>query len=291
MHLDFLGAGSAFSRKYGTTCSLVTLPSKRRWLLDCGRQAPDQLFAAGLGWHQIDGQIITHHHGDHSYGLEDFAFNRYYEGHGAVDSVMRGGPRPKFIAHSAVEAEVWAHLYPSLRYLRLGDRNTDNGTLEHYFEVLKAKTFEPPGENSWRHSERFETDGLALIARECEHVPHKPSCSIEFEVPGAGLGKIAWWSGDSVVDVELLVRLESRTTVFFHDCTFTDYPGQVHGAFHLLAQLPENIRRKMVLMHHDDNIERRRREVEAAGFRLAFAGDRYDLQSGSKVARGSELTL
>ena len=44
------------------------------WLVDCGRQAPDQVHAAGLSWHRIAGQIVTHVHGDHTGGLEDFAF-------------------------------------------------------------------------------------------------------------------------------------------------------------------------------------------------------------------------
>ena len=46
MTLRLFGAGGAFSRRYGTTCSMVTLRSGQRWLIDCGRQAPDQLDAA-----------------------------------------------------------------------------------------------------------------------------------------------------------------------------------------------------------------------------------------------------
>jgi ribonuclease BN (tRNA processing enzyme) len=79
MTLRFLGTGGAFSRQYGTTCSLMTARSGERWLIDCGRQAPDQLWDAGLDWHDIDGQIVTHVHGDHIFGLEDFAFQRYYQ--------------------------------------------------------------------------------------------------------------------------------------------------------------------------------------------------------------------
>ena len=62
---------------------MVTLRSGQRWLIDCGRQAPDQLHAAGFVWHDITGQVVTHVHGDHVYGMEDFAFIRYFESRGA----------------------------------------------------------------------------------------------------------------------------------------------------------------------------------------------------------------
>lgn len=283
MTLRFLGTGGAFSRRYGTTCSLVTLPSGERWLIDCGRQAPDQLWEAGLDWHEIAGQIVTHVHGDHIFGLEDFAFQRYYQS-GQVLAIMAGGPRPKFIAHEAVRDEVWESLAASLRYLKIGD-DPRAGTLESYFQIIEPSAFEGPGLNPWRHSETFACGGLELVARESEHVPGKPSCSLELQVgrDQQGRERIAWWSGDCTVDAEFLSSIEARTTIYFHDCTFTDYPGQVHGAFRLLEQLPERVRHKMVLMHHEDDIEHHRAVVEALGFRIGLPGQTYDLVSGKRV--------
>lgn len=285
MTLRFLGAGSAFSRKYGTTCSVLTLADGKRWLVDCGRQAPDQLEAAGLNWHGIEGQIITHHHGDHSYGLEDFAFMRYYESRDGVAAVRRGGPRPKMMVHSAVEAELSAFLDPSIRFISRADGTAVDGVLDDFFEVIRAGAHEPPRDNPWRHAESFATAGLRVVARESEHVRGKPSCSLELSLtPDPNDERIAWWSGDSTVDVDRMLAIADRTTVFFHDCTFADYPGQVHGAFSLLRQLPDHLRAKLVLMHHDDDIEDHRAEVEAAGFRLAFPGQLYDLERGQRIA-------
>lgn len=280
MTLRFLGTGGAFSRRYGTTCSLMTLPSGERWLIDCGRQAPDQLWDAGFDWHQIDGQIVTHVHGDHIFGLEDFAFQRFYQVSGGTQAIMCGGPKPKFMAHHAVRDEVWESLAASLRYLKIGD-DPRAGKLESYFEVLAPVAFEPPCGRSWRHSETFQCSGVQIVARESEHVPGKPSCSLEISI-GHG-DRIAWWSGDCTVDAAFLASIEPRTTIYFHDCTFTDYPGQVHGAFTLLEKLPETIRRKMVLMHHEDDIERHRAQVEALGFRIGLPGQVYDLASGAQI--------
>ncbi len=287
MKLRFLGAGGAFSRRYGTTCSMLILRSGERWLLDCGRQAPDQLSRAGMTWHQLTGQIITHVHGDHVFGLEDFAFMRFYETQSGVEPVTRGGPRPKFIAHSAVEAEVWETLGASLRYVRTGNDEPRGGTLDHYFEVVRAADFEDPRANPWRHAERFVSDGLEIVTRESEHVPGKPSCSLEITVPTAGGDRLAWWSGDCTVDKPFLESIEPRTNIFFHDCTFTDYPGQVHGSFALLEQLPERVRHKMVLMHHEDDIENNRGRAEALGFRIALPDQVWDLEAGVLVEDSS----
>lgn len=283
MTLQFLGAGGAFSRRYGTTCSLLRSRNGEGWLIDCGRQAPDQVAAAGLSWHELRGQIITHVHGDHVFGLEDFALMRFYETQGGVESVMRGGARPRFIAHTAVEAEVWESLAASLRYVA-GNPDPRGGTLQTYFEIVDCTDFEPPDANPWRHSERFVTEGLELITRESEHVPGKPSCSLEFRVSAdADDESIAWWSGDCTVNGDFLASIEPRTTIYFHDCTFSDYVGQVHGAYRLLEQLPERVRSKMVLMHHEDDVESHRAMMEAKGFRVALPGDRYDLVTGQKL--------
>lgn len=285
MTLRLFGAGGAFSRRYGTTCSMVTLRSGERYLLDCGRQAPDQLHAAGLVWHDLDGQIVTHVHGDHVYGLEDFAFIRYFESRGDDLATSLGGTMPRLVAHSAVRAEVWETLAPSLRYLNDGHGNLQSGTLGHYFDIVEPASVEAPHHNPWNHAERFSVGDLDMVARESMHVPGKPSCSLEFRIDAdRSSDRIAWWSGDCTVDPAFLTAIEPRTTVFFHDCTFVDYPGQVHGFFEKLERLPERVRRKMVLMHHEDNLELNRPRVEAAGFRVAMPGQIYDLVSGERLS-------
>jgi len=283
--LHFLGAGGAFSRRYGTTCSMLVLPDGKRWLIDCGRQAPDQVHAAGLHWHDIEGQIITHVHGDHVYGLEDFALVRFFESHGDAKPTKEGGQSPKLVAHDAVLTEIWETLAPSLRYMRAATVSPTHGKLGTFFEIIAPSAVEAPRQNPWNHAESYRSGGLGVVTRETEHVPGKPACALEigaFADPADE--RIAFWSGDSVVNVDFLIAIEPRTTVFFHDCTFIDYPGQVHGFFPLLESLPERVRRKVVIMHHEDNIEENRARVERAGFRIALPGQVYDLGTGLRIA-------
>ena len=279
MTLRMLGTGGAFSRRYGTTCSVLDLPDGTRWLIDCGRQAPEQLHEAGVSWHEIAGQIVTHVHGDHVFGMEEFAFSRYFYGQQGVASVREGGPRPALIAHRAVRDELWQTLAPSLRYVPEPEA-PESGTLQTYFDLVDPVRVEPPRDNPWPHAEVFETPSLNIVTRETEHVPRKPSTSLEISVDE---DRVAWWSGDSTVDAELLTRLEPRTTVFFHDCTFVEYPGQVHGSFSLLEALPEAVRKKVVLMHHEDDLEDHRARAEALGFRIALPGQCFDLFTGRSI--------
>jgi ribonuclease BN (tRNA processing enzyme) len=238
MTLRLFGAGGAFSRRYGTTCSMVTLRSGQRWLIDCGRQAPDQLHAAGFVWHDISGQIVTHVHGDHVYGMEDFAFIRYFESRGADLASSLGGVMPRLIAHSAVRAEIWETLAPSLRYLSDGRGNGQAGTLGHYFEVIAAAVCEPrrttPGTTP---STSSPTTCAWSHARPCTSPASRPARWRSASTT-TRLQRIAWWSGDCIVDADMLKALEPRTSIFFHDCTFVDYPGQVHGFFDKLETCP-----------------------------------------------------
>src|SRR5262245_47202964 len=163
MTLQVLGSGAAFSRRYGTTCSVIELPSGDRWLIDCGRQAPEQLAHAGLRWHDIAGQLVTHVHGDHVFGLEEFAFVRYYTSAGRVPAVMKGGARARLAAHSAVLAELWEVLGPSLRYRSDSNGEPVTGALGDYFEVLRPSSIEPPAQASWNHAEAFRVGELSLV--------------------------------------------------------------------------------------------------------------------------------
>lgn len=275
-----LGVGGAFSRQWGTTCTILRPPSGSRWLIDCGRQAPDQIHASGLGWSDIEGLIVTHVHGDHVYGVEDFALRRYHERLGDLEPINDGGPRPKLIAHRAVAEELWQTVAAALRYIP-DPNDPEGGTLGHYFDPIVPHAAEPPRENRWNHAEAFHCGELDITTREVEHVPRKPSTGLEISI-GEG-DEIAYWSGDAKVDSAYLIAIEPRTSVYFHDCTFIEYPGQVHGSFQLLQALPEAVRRKMVLMHHEDDIQGNRRRAEDLGFRVAMPGDAYDLVTGERL--------
>lgn len=290
MTLTFLGAGSAFSRQYQTTCSLLCTPNKERWLVDCGRQAPEQLHRAGLSWHDVHGQLVTHAHGDHIFGLEELAFARYYATQGKVRSIAQGGVRPKLVIHQAVGREVWECLAPSLRYIERSGAAKDNGEIGDYFRLVptkaRASQRTPEGWDDW---ERFHVSEMEIHARIVPHVPLKPSTGFEVAWQGATRECRFWWSGDARVDASFLEDMAQRCEILFQDCSFAPKGGGVHGDFEALLALPLAVRRKMVLMHHDDDLPQHSETARLAGFRLAQPGHTYDLERGERCESASPL--
>jgi ribonuclease BN (tRNA processing enzyme) len=284
--LQFLGAGSAFSSELGTTCSVLRTAQDDIWLIDCGRQAPEQLRRAGLSWQQVRGQLVTHVHGDHVFGLEEFALARFYQSTADEPSVLTGGQRPELIAHAAVRGELWEVLAPTLRYRVDAEGTPADGALADYFSIIETSAHEPPRTQRWNHAETFVVPGLAVTARETRHVPGKPCTALELGFQHGAERWSAWWSGDSIFDGAWLQAVGARSTVLFHDCTWAQQPGQVHASFRELVQLSPDLRAKTVLMHHDDDIAERRSEAEAYGFRVALPGDVFDLRSGQLLRRG-----
>ena len=285
--LALLGAGGAFSRRYGTTCAVLSSGSGEKWLIDCGRQAPDQLVAAGISWYDIAGQIITHVHGDHVYGLEDFAFTRYYVEETGFLPVSRGGGRPQFIAHAQVGDEVWAVLAPSLAYLVGPDKNLRAGVLEHYFEVVSALgTSTATDTNTAICNEHYLVEDIRLTLRPVPHVPGKPSCGVEIVLPATDDEdeSLVWWSGDSIVELDRLCDFAQRACIVFHDCSFAPGGGAVHADYQALLGVPRQLREKIVLMHHEDDLDGNLKRIAADGFRYALPGDKFDLRTGARIS-------
>ncbi len=102
-------------------------------------QAPDQIWRAGMTWWDIAGQILTHVHGDHAYGIEDFALMRYYGGPGLGKPIIAGGSKAQLLAHSAVLQELREFWLPSLRYLTEPVGVTCEGRFEEYFAMVDAR--------------------------------------------------------------------------------------------------------------------------------------------------------
>lgn len=284
--LEFLGTGSAFTPRFGTTCALLRAGGWH-WLIDCGRQAPEQLRSAGLDWHQLDGQLVTHVHGDHVYGLEEFSMVRFYRSAGDRRAVVAGGSRPWLIAHSAVREELWEVLGPTLRYQTDAAGHARRGVLSDYFDLVQPHSVEAPDAGkSWNHAETFVSGDLQVVARETRHVTGKPCCSLELRVGAGSRAARAWWSGDTVANAQQLAHLAQGASVLFHDCTWRSFPGQVHTPFSALAEMAPAVRRRIVLTHHDDDVLEHRAHAESLGFRLAMPGDVFDLSTGARVRRG-----
>lgn len=219
MKLTFIGVGSALSRKHGNS-SLLIEQDGRRLVIDCGRTVPEGLLELGLKWHDIDAVYISHPHGDHAGGIEDFAFTRMF-----VPPISR----PKLFGKAEMLHDLWTHTLAG----GMGAGPVRPKALEDFFDVHYVE-----------HD--FEWQGIRFELVKMKHL--MPSYGLRFISPK---GRRVFYSTDACLPVPLSAAyLESD--LIFHDCEITPYQSGVHAHYEDLRKLPAGVRRKMYLYHYQD---------------------------------------
>lgn len=226
MQIVMVGTGSAFAKKYYNNSALV-MTENYTLLVDCGATTPLALHEFdkdAMG--RIDGVIISHIHGDHVNGLEELAFQMKYKFQKKVDLFLP----------ETLYGPLWETLKGGLELTTEGKL-----TIHDYFNVKLLK--------SYQGTLPYEiAPGLTVRLAQTKHVPFKDSYSFIFN-------EKVWFSADTIFNPLLIESLSKICDVIFHDCQLFTYEGQVHASLDELLTLPEEIRKKMVLMHYGDEVD------------------------------------
>jgi len=239
-----LGVGDAFTGLYynasflvetgGTRVLVDAPPALGRALRELGARGGEAL---GLG--DIEHVIITHLHGDHVGGLEQLLFFRRF---------VTGR---KVVLHAAPEvlAGLWdTRLKGGMDTLMQADGSRTALTLEDYAEVRPLTA----GTNS--------IEDLSVEWRPTIH--HIPTSALRFGASGRTFG----YSADTSFDPTLIDWL-SPTDLFFHETNLG-----VHTPLASLVSLPEDVKRRMRLIHYPDF-----HAPDGSPIVCAREGERYDL--------------
>jgi len=255
LRLFFVGAGSAFSKKYYQTNVLVT-KGDTHLLIDCGTRTPEALAFLGLSVTKIDNFLITHSHADHIGGLEEvMLMNRY----------AAGGHRPSIVISRSYERELWG------KSLRGGCAYNERHKgkclrFEDFWVPVRPKRL--PGAD--RRLSTARIGSLKLTVFRTKHIPDNAS-SWKESAPSHGviIDDRVLFTSDTRYDPEMVTDLDGayHFETIFHDGQL--FTGGVHSSMEELAALPADIKARMLLMHYQDSMDSqkdRARELGFAGF-------------------------
>lgn len=222
LRLQMLGTGSAFAKKYYNN-NAILYAEDYTLLIDCGITAPLSLHQLDKSLDEIDGILITHIHGDHVGGLEEFAFRMKF---------IWGRKPVLYIADKLVHP-LWEHT------LKGGLTQEGIASLEDAFEVKVLS----------EGTVHQLSPGLSVELIQTPHIPGKDSYSLYIN------GEI-FYSADMIFQGDLLTHLveERHCRKILHEVQLLG-PGQVHTELKQLLSLPAEIRRIILLMHYGDEME------------------------------------
>lgn len=242
LKVKMLGTGSAFSKRFHNTSALVEFPTGYKLLLDCGHTTPAALHKQGMTIKAIDGIFISHLHADHVGGLEEVALYNMY---------INGGKKADLMVPLRLLQPLWNNC------LKAG-LAPGGFRLEDYFNVHVLYEFGPYIDH---------IDGIPIKIFKTEHVKDMPSYAI-------GFGNYFFYSADTLFNRELIDMAAENYHKIFHDCQLSP-KGGVHASIEELLTLPEDIQKKIYLMHYGDNVDQFRGGSGLLFMRIAEEGDYY----------------
>ena len=235
MKITFLGSGGAFTDfRVNYHNNALVWTGAGPVLLDCGSTACQSMRELGIHPTTLQAVLFTHLHADHA-SPEQLVWERYYSGpHGL----------PAFQGTRMVApGELLGPLKESLRaYLDI--YSDPRGALhDDGCEVLLQL----------EHTREVHIGGVSFQFFRVPHVTGGRIDKAAFGVRIAQDDTVVYWSGDTTFEPRWIQRTldAPQATHIFHECSFLPrFPGTVHTHWEELLTLPEDIRRRITLMHH-----------------------------------------
>jgi ribonuclease BN (tRNA processing enzyme) len=257
MKIKFLGTGSAFTLK-NYQSNMIIEQNRKRLLLDAGGDIRFSLRDAGLSYKDLDAIYISHLHADHSNGIEYIGFCSYFD------------PSMK---------DKKIKLFGSGELLRQGWENTWKGGLESIQgKLLSLEDFFTVN-HIWKNAS-FTWEDIKFTPIQSVHIVNG-FCI----VPCYGLmitpesGKSVFWTSDTQFCPHSIMDFYKQADLIIQDCETNSFKSGVHANFMDLATLPDEIKKKMILIHYQDNVLDEKGDINQewsdketdAGFDLGFA--------------------
>jgi ribonuclease BN (tRNA processing enzyme) len=261
LSLFFVGCGSAFSKHHFQN-NVLLVQGDQHLMIDCGTNTPVAFHRLGLSVSDIDSFLITHSHADHIGGLEEVLLvNRYV-----------AQKKPELILTEAYERRLWEQ---SLRGgCELNEKHDGSGlTLRDFARVR----FPSPADDGRWDLREIHHGPMHLRLFRTRHYPEQAQTWQDSAYSiGAVINDRVLFTGDTQFDPELVRELDEQYhfEAIFHDVQF--FTGGVHCSLDELSGLPEEIRKRIYLMHYPDSYPKHEKEVKRLGMRFVKQWHFYD---------------
>lgn len=226
--LTFLGSGSAFTLGDDNYQSnlLLTAPSGKKLLIDCGSDVRFPLHKLGVKATDLDAVYVSHLHADHIGGLEWLAFSTKF---------APGAVRPKLIASESLIQPLWNTSLSG----GLGSLEGVIATIETFFELHPVDA-----------AGRFTWEGIPFQMVQVVHFfdgfKFSPSFGLMFKIGG----KMIFFTTDTQFAPNQLTKFIDMADVVFHDCETAPFKSGVHAHYNDLKTLSPEAKGKMWLYHY-----------------------------------------
>ncbi|MFH1050393.1 MAG: MBL fold metallo-hydrolase [bacterium] len=242
LEIIFLGTGTAFSQLLYNN-NIIIIKGNAHILVDFGYNAPISLEKhLGLSPLDIEAFLPTHSHADHIGGVEYLVLNKRYS-----SPNFPNNPKLKLITTKEYKDILWNY---SLKGGLEWNEKKGNTRLKitDYFDILLAK----PLSSKDRTKYKIKYKGIDIELFGTNHIPDTAKTQKQaFISYGLMIDKKVMYTSDTKFDKSLLDIYADKAEVIFHDCSFTKNP--VHASYDELKTLPEKWKKKIYLMHYNDD--------------------------------------
>lgn len=237
--LTFIGAGSAFSKRFYQT-NLLVVKGSDHLLIDCGTRAPEALFKLGISLTSINTFLITHCHADHIGGLEEaMLINRY-------------GPKkkPGIIITQELQDLLW------INCLKGGSAYNErvNGQYLEFSDFWVP--LRPTLDLEYPREYTYQLGNINLRLFRTMHIPDSAQSWEDSAISyGVLLDNSVLFTSDTRFDPNMVLQFEERYNLkaIFHDCQL--FSGGVHSSIDELGGFSSEIKKKTYLVHYQDSAE------------------------------------